>query len=329
MSLRTFVAGNRALRALGAHIIKRNRLFRSAIGQACYRRYIEYRMVRLAGAPPFVHIETTNVCNARCTMCSYPIMGRPKGYMADALYAKILEDCAEMGVRRVNLQFLGEPLLDRRICERIRAAKQYGLYVQMVSNASMLDQLTGRALIAAGLDELRISMDGFSKESFERIRVGLKFDRIKQNVLRFLALRAEDGESNPRVVMTLVGLPENQAEQKHFYKFWARKADLVIIAQAVDWAGQVPLLGLGPTYTTNLQPMPCNHLWEEMIVLHDGTVTVCCASYDGQIVVGNATRQSLAAIWNGPRYQELRRLHQENRANEIPYCRTCKYYPIW
>jgi radical SAM protein with 4Fe4S-binding SPASM domain len=286
-------------------------------------------MAALETLPPFIHIETTNVCNARCTMCSYPIMERQKGYMTDELFAKVLRDCKDMGVKDVNLQFLGEPLLDRKICDRIRAAKEFAFRVQMVSNASLLDATMSSQLLASGLDELRISMDGFAKKTFEDIRVGLKFERVKQNILGFLDLSSRFNGSKPRVVMTFVGLPENKNESRQFYDFWRNKVDLVIISQAKDWAGQLPLVQLGVTYTTNLPPPPCNHLWEEMIVLYDGRVTVCCDSYDGQILVGDVKRQSLREIWVSPEYQKLRNLHREGRASEIPHCSTCKYYAIW
>jgi radical SAM protein with 4Fe4S-binding SPASM domain len=327
--LREFARTNQLLRKLGVYALKRNRVFRSHAGQRWYGRYIERQMARLEKRPPFVHIETTNVCNARCTMCSYPIMQRQKGYMSDEIYAKTLEDCVDLGVRDVNLQFLGEPLLDRKICERVRAAKQSGFRVQMVTNASTLDESMGRGLLAAGLDELRISMDGFAESTYEGIRVGLKFERVKQNILGFLELSSRCNGSKPRIVMTFVGLPENQNESREFSDFWRGKVDLVLITQARDWAGQLPLPQLGATYTTKLPLPPCNHLWEEMIVLYDGRVTVCCESYDGQILVGNVAKHSLKDIWVGPEYQRLRNLHREGRACQIPHCSTCKYYAIW
>jgi radical SAM protein with 4Fe4S-binding SPASM domain len=256
-------------------------------------------------------------------------MERRKGYMTDELFAKVLRDCRDMSVKDVNLQFLGEPLLDRKICHRIRAAKQFGFRVQMVSNASLLDETMSSELLASGLDELRISMDGFTKKTYQDIRIGLKFERVKRNILGFLEFASRCNGSKPRVVMTFVGLPENKNESKEFYDFWRKKVDLVLISQARDWAGKLPLVQLGATYTTNLPPLPCNHLWEEMIVLYDGRVTVCCESYDGQILVGDVTRQSLREIWVSPEYQRLRNLHRQGRACEIPHCSTCRYYAIW
>jgi len=329
MSVMGLAGTNRFLRTLGIYLIKRNRAFRSPLGQAMYLGYVSRRMRKLDKRPPFVHIETTNVCNARCAMCSYPIMQRPKGYMSDQLYLKILRDCAEMRVADVNLQYLGEPLLDQKICDRIREAKEYGFRVQMVSNASLLDEAKARGLLASGVDELRISMDGFTPKTFEDIRVGLKFEKVKGNVERFLDLRARHRGARPRVVMCFVGLAGNQSESKQFYDFWRGKVDLVLISQARDWAGQLPLVQLGATYSTSLPRVPCNHLWEEVIVLHDGRVTVCCESYDGQITVGDVREQPLAEIWRGPAYERLRRLHRENRAGEIPLCGACKYYAIW
>ena len=256
MPLRGFLRTNRVTRVLGIHLLKRNALFRSAFGQWCYRQYIEHRMAAQERLPPLVHIETTNVCNARCTMCSYPIMERRKGYMTDELFAKVLRDCADMGVKDVNLQFLGEPLLDRKIGERIRAAKEFGFRVQMVTNASLLDESMSSQLLASGLDELKISMDGFTEKTYEDIRIGLKFERVRRNILGFLELSSRFNGPKPRVVMIFVRLPENKKESREFCDFWRKKADLVLISQATDWAGQVPLVELGATYTTIFRASP-------------------------------------------------------------------------
>src|SRR5437867_9296978 len=204
MSIRNYFRKNPLGRKIAIAVLTFPRLVNNPIYYSVYQQFIRWKARRMIKQAPVVHIETTNVCNARCTMCSYPIMQRPKGYMSDQLYLKILRDCAEMRVADVNLQYLGEPLLDQKICDRIREAKEYGFRVQMVSNASLLDEAKARGLLASGVDELRISMDGFTPKTFEDIRVGLKFEKVKGNVERFLDLRARHRGARPRVVMCFV-----------------------------------------------------------------------------------------------------------------------------
>jgi len=327
--MREWLRHQRWARNIGDYALRRSRLFRSPAGQRLYRAWIRHRIRRLSRKPPFVHIETTNWCNARCTMCSYPQMQRPKGYMSPALFTKVLGDCRALGVRNVNLQFLGEPLLDRQIAGRVREAREAGLNAEMVTNASLLTPERSEELIRAGLVHLRISFDGFSAETFERIRVNLDFEKVRENVLGFLETRRRMRSPTPQVTLIFIRLAENGHEAEPFHRFWADKVEHVLISHARDWAGEMKLVQLGTTYSTRLPKPPCNHLWEEMVVLQDGRVTICCDAYEGQVVAGDANRETLRAIWEGPAYRSIRDAHQREAFQEVPFCAKCKYYAVW
>lgn len=53
--------------------------------------------------PPSLQIEPTNICNARCICCHTWTSPRPKGYMDYLLFEKIIDDAAQIGVRRIRL----------------------------------------------------------------------------------------------------------------------------------------------------------------------------------------------------------------------------------
>ena len=84
-------------------------------------------------------------------------------------------------------QFFGEPLVDKELGTRIKAAKGLGLKVSTFSNGSLLTEDKARMLIESGLDELKFSIDSHRPEVYEQIRKGLKFQNVLENV------RADDG----------------------------------------------------------------------------------------------------------------------------------------
>jgi radical SAM protein with 4Fe4S-binding SPASM domain len=53
-------------------------------------------------------------------------------------------------------------------------------------------------------------------------------------------------------------------------------------------------------------------------VLGNGDVLACCVP---GLKMGNLHENTMEEIWNGPRYQELRR--SVNSANPPPSCKTC------
>jgi radical SAM protein with 4Fe4S-binding SPASM domain len=256
-------------------------------------------------------------------------MERPKGFMMYELHERLVDQCAQWGVQEINLQFLGEPLLDKLLLERIRYAKQRGLKIRMTTNGSLITPDRAEALIESGIDHVTISFDGFTKETFESIRIGLQYDKVYEGTMSLIAKKLELKSSTPEIELCFVGLAENESEATQFLNYWKDKVDEVIVSNATDWAGNLTLEKLGPYCRSDIRRPPCRHLWEEMIVLQDGRVTVCCQSYDGQLLVGDAKRQSLKEIWTGEEYQKLRRAHLERKFDQVPYCADCKVRTDW
>lgn len=89
--------------------------------------------------PEHVHVETISICNARCIMCGYSVMRRPKGIMSNKLFDTVISQLLENRVKKVTLQFYGEPLLDKNIFSRIEALKKSKILVSINTNASLLD----------------------------------------------------------------------------------------------------------------------------------------------------------------------------------------------
>ncbi|MDP6108442.1 MAG: radical SAM protein, partial [Rhodospirillales bacterium] len=132
----------------------------------------------LLNFPRFIEIETVNACNARCPMCTIDDWQRNTPTMKDDLFHRIADEIIDHRdeVNRVSLYRDGEPLLDKKLPERIAYLKQGGVNVTSIStNVSLLDESRSRALLDAGLDMIILSIDSLQKEIFEGIRVRLDF----------------------------------------------------------------------------------------------------------------------------------------------------------
>jgi radical SAM protein with 4Fe4S-binding SPASM domain len=177
-----------------------------------------------------------------------------------------------------------------------------------------------RELIEAGLDRIYISVDGATKETYEKIRVRLTFERVVGNIERLVALRRELGSATPRIELQIIAMPENAAEIERFFERWRETVDRVYAKGLHDWAGQslkpAPH-GQGPAR------IPCLQRWYNLVVFRDGQVALCCYAYEGQVILGNVREQSLQEIWQGARYREVRGLHWQGNYDEIPLCKTC------
>jgi MoaA/NifB/PqqE/SkfB family radical SAM enzyme len=82
----------------------------------------------------------------------------------------------------------------------------------------VLNEKNGRALIAAGLDELRVSFDAANAESYRAIRGKNYFNRILKNVRAFRELQEREGHAKPQVSAWLTGLRETIEELPDFVR---------------------------------------------------------------------------------------------------------------
>ena len=90
----------------------------------------------------------------------------------------------------------------------VRYLKDRSVYVLFNTNGTLLTEKNGQALIDAGLDELRVSLDAAEPTAFQMVRGKDMFDRIVTNVRRFRQMQSEQNAESPRVSLWLTGLRE-------------------------------------------------------------------------------------------------------------------------
>jgi len=270
--------------------------------------------VQLRPFPPLVRIETTNACNARCTICPHSEMAREIRWMDDGLFERIIDQCAAGGCREIHLHNFGEPMLDRQIEQRVAAAKQRGVpRVKIFCNGSLLDEQRMKGLLEAGLDELKVSFDGATREEFERIRRPLRFDRVVGNVHRAVRLRNQM-HAKTRIRVACCSTSDRQATMRSLEQC----VDGFSFGKIHNWGGD------GPSTAPRGTRKPCSRLWRTFTILASGEVSLCCLDYDGRHVLGRVDDgTSIADVWRGDRYREVRRLHRTGRQSEIELCRDC------
>lgn len=115
-------------------------------------------------------------------------------------------------LERVVLHGLGEPLLNKDLPRMISYLKAHGTYVLFNSNGILLNAKRGQALIDAGLDEYRLSMDGGTRETYAHVRGVDAFDKIWRNVKAFIAIQKEQNASKPTVSLWFTAMRENLHE---------------------------------------------------------------------------------------------------------------------
>ena len=285
--------------------------------------------------PRFVQLETTRLCNAKCPMCLIDKWDKSTPFMADDLFEKIaleLEDFSEW-IRWVCIQKAGEPLLDKKIAKRIRRLKDGGIKtVTMSTNASALTEKKGRELLEAGLDELMISFDAVDKETYEKIRVGLNFEKVLKNIRTFFRVRdAVRPETRIRVKGVTFHDPDEakQVELRERWEvFWRtirKPHDRIYMKPAHNWGNQIEWDGFIPEFPQDVFH-PCVMPWSTIQITAMGTLCLCPHDFDGVFDLGSVTDTSIVEMWRGETLRRVRELHATGERNQIWLCRGCLTY---
>jgi len=266
--------------------------------------------------PRAIQIETNLACNAECPFCPYVHLDRGPKAMEDWVWRKIVDETRGLGI--VYRPFLiNEPLSEKRLPEIIRYIKRDPTAtVEINTNGGLLNEKRSRDILDAGIDVVRLSVDGFSKQTYDPARPGVDYDTVVRNVHRFVEMR-EAGGHRVHVEMRMIDMPENKHEQAAYVDYWKPVVDEVLIVPLYrwPWEGQEkPVL------------KPCLKIVDEMFFYTDGSAPLCCWDSAGRGIVGNVKEESVLDIWNGRVMAAMRTLLDRGRRDLIHLCSRCDAY---
>jgi len=267
--------------------------------------------------PRRINIEPTNYCNLRCIHCPRQIMKREKGFMDFSLFKKIIDECKKYKNIKIWLQLLGEPLLHPKIIDMIKYAKE--------NNIKEVGVVTNGILLNANLDYLCISVDAFSKKTYEKIRCGGNYEVLIGNIKKLFKVKEEFKKSKPIISLNFVKMEENIDEFEDFIKFWKpylKGRDFIKAIEFDTWGGKIKDKGINKKNFG--KRLPCSWLWYATVILWNGDLVLCCADFDGEMILGNVKKENIETIWNSDKYNDIRLKHLEWEFEKISICKNCQ-----
>jgi radical SAM protein with 4Fe4S-binding SPASM domain len=276
----------------------------------------------MATRPRYIQLETVTKCNARCPFCPQHEIERGVPKMPDDTWRRIVDQTRGWGI--TYRPFLtNEPFVDVRQPDIIRYIKQNDptARVEYNSNGELMTEKTARAILEAGVDIIRFSIDGLSRETYEPTRVGVNYDRVYERVPRFLEIWREEGYEAKGVFTEVraIEVPENRHELEAYQAFWGPRCSEVLVTQLYQWpwTGQT---------AADVVKKPCLKILDEMFFYANGNATICCWDVHERAVIGNVLEQTVEEIWNSYAARHLRALLDDGRRDLIHLCSRCNAY---
>ena len=292
-----------------------------------------------------VFMDQNNKCNLRCRMCGFSdprVAALAKYDLPRQAFDRIAAELFPRA-RYVCLSLMTEPFMTRDFPERLESVRRYAVpFSEVITTATLLTADAIRKIVESQLSRVIVSIDGGTKEVFERVRAGANFEQVIANFTALRAQRDASGASLPRLrinhvlselnidhfdsflqlaealgpdelaVRTVSRMSEAEIQENRHPRFWesvrAARAKLDAFCRRtgiVDSAFLRDRHSLIELFTDGGGPLTCRVPWTTIAVHPNGDVFPCMAW--SRPPIGNIVRQSFDEIWNGAELDDLRR----------------------
>lgn len=285
---------------------------------------------------PFsAYIFPTNHCNFRCSYCAHSLgskgfqeqYGFPAENMSMEIYRQTVDQLAEFPdkLKTLSLTGQGEPLLHPQLPEMVAYAKEKRVTerVEFMSNGALLRPERSQALVDAGLDCIRISLQGLSAGKYAEV-CGVKVD-FERYVAQIAWLYAHKKQC--QVFVKILDVALEPGEEERFYDLFTPIADRVYIEQCRPvYSGVASTEGISAAADrygrAHRHRTVCPLCFFMLGIFPNGDVYPCETIYR-PAYLGNVRTDRLAELWNGEKLHRFQRMQLEGRRGENPHCAQC------
>lgn len=277
--------------------------------------------------PRAVEFQTLSTCNAKCVFCPHFQSPKeiPHGRMEDALIHKIIAECSRHMVGRISPYLTNEPLMDKRmpwILSEIKKKCIFPVKTKINTNAGLLTEETGRKLIEARLDQLWISVNGYSEETY-RESMGLDFRISMDNINTFLDMKKTLGAKRPKVIVTTIRTKIVEGELEKAREYWAVRGVDFRIHSLDNRSGEEAASAIRPDSRTFNCKRNCDLFLKQAYIVENGDMIICCHDWKQTVVVGNVAKTSISEVWNSDYFKGLIYEYYAGKFDNLEICRYC------
>lgn len=288
--------------------------------------------------PFVVHIETNNTCNFKCKFCFgsndklLKDYGIKRGFMEKDTFEKIINDMKEFPskIKRLYFHVMGEPLLHKDIVHFIKYAKEAQIAEQLVmfTNGALLNEKLAKEIAYSGLDIIQISVEGVSEEKYKEI-TGCKidYDVFVDNIKILYNEKPETCNLHIKIIDCNL----SEEEKNKFYEDFSSISNECYLEKLLDVCPDEVMdttMGYGRSFTQEgkelVEKLVCTIPFYVTDIYYDGTVDACSCDWSRKLIMGNVLEDSLYNIWNGKKFNSLRKMQLEGKRKNCFSCSECK-----
>ncbi len=317
------------------------------------------KLSSLAPYPFKIEVEHTTICDKKCLICERSYWKEKSERLTFEQFKKIVDQFPRL--KWINITGEGTGFLNPDFLKIIEYLRSKDISVNFVDEFDFLDEEKARKLIELGVNCIWISMDGATKETYEKIKVGCNFEKAINNIKTLLKLKKELASPFPTLCFRFVVNKLNYQEMpkmvelvhsfgdlgegsklefvglltfKEIEKYYLPEVPKEILEETVKMGRK---LGIRVRFShiseSKLPPVKKCAAWTEPYIMIGGYILPCCAvlmsnkrDFLRKYAFGNLYQKSFKEIWYSDRYKKFREMVLKNNEKVPILCVGCRAY---
>ena len=240
-------------------------------------------------------------------------MKRPIGRMDKETCFDILRQAYDLGTREVGFYATGEPFLIPDLEDYVRKAKEIGYsYVYLTSNGALATPEKCRAVIDAGLDSIKFSINAPQRKLYAFIHGKDDFDTVVEH-LRYLNRYRDESGKNYKIYVTGILTLFTEHLKDKYHEVFGELADQIVFKYVYNQGGYMQEIDSLLRCDEDAEDIRhCNLPFDAISITQEGYLSVENADYENMLIVADLNKASLKEGWYGKKMKEMRRRFMEN-----------------
>lgn len=289
------------------------------------------------GMPVSLSVEPTTACNLGCSQCPSGIQSfsRATGNLKPELFDELLRQTSPW-LTYITFYFQGEPLINKSVFGMIRKAANEEIFTASSTNGHFLNPSTCNQIIESGLNQLIVSIDGITQDSYEKYRTGGDLATVLKGLENLVEAKKASNAKHLSIIWQMIAFKSNEHEIEQAQRLAAEigvDEFRIKTAQVYDQADMFDLIPDQDQYSRyvlkngvwKLKNKFYNHcwrMWQGCVMTWDGKIVPCCFDKDAQHHVGQLQTSTFKSIWKGKEINQFRQSILSNR-KAIDICSNC------
>jgi MoaA/NifB/PqqE/SkfB family radical SAM enzyme len=305
--------------------------------------------------PKYLEVEVSTACNLKCTMCEHTYWCEKNQNMTYDEFIHIIDQFPDL--KWIGLTGIGESYLNPDFKRMMEECKRRNMFIENFDNFVFLTPEHAEHLVDIGMDKLYVSLDAATKETYEKIRVGAKWEEVIDHIVTLDRIKKKKKKYAPELWFHFIISKDNVHEVEAYLDMIA---DLNIDVHQVQYTillhpykeiedkyvdfpderkikvqEKAAKMGIKVGFNTNTSDVKSRHhyttctAWTQPFIFVDGTVIACCSMneqndrpWQRETALGNILKEDMNVIWE----RMGKMVDSRDEGTCPPQCERCRIF---